>query len=146
VPGTLTIVKFEATNNYTQAPGQTINFTICIINATGAPVSIQGITDTMPNTWQWTSFACDMTSTPNNPNLACSPPSGPSDPAFSWGHQSLPLPLIMNPGDRIDLRMHGRYTAPGLQCNGPETAGIGYKVTLADTTVLAGNSACITVQ
>jgi hypothetical protein len=142
----LTIVKFEANNNYTQGPGQQIDFTICIINATGAPVAIQGITDTLPNTWQWTSLTCDMSSNPVNPDLACSPPSSPTGGTFAWGHQIVGQSLIMNPGDQIDLRMHGRYTTPGSQCNGPESAGIGYKVTLADTTVLAGNSACITVQ
>jgi hypothetical protein len=146
VPGTLTIVKFEANNNYTQAPGQQIDFTICIINATGAPVLIQSITDTMPNTWQWTSLTCDTTSTPNNPNIACSPPSSPTGGTFAWGHQVVGQSLIMNPGDRIDLRIHGKYLAPGPECNGPESAGIGYKVTLADTTVLSGNAACITVQ
>jgi hypothetical protein len=148
VPGTLTIVKFEANGIYTQGVGQPIDFTICIINATGAPVQIQSITDTMPNTWQWTFFACDMTSTPNNPNLACSPPGGPTVPTFAWGHQTLGQPLIMANGDRIDLRMHGRYTVPGQQCNSPVTVagGIGYEVTLANNTVLSGNSACITVQ
>jgi hypothetical protein len=143
VPGTLTIVKFEANNNYTQGPGQQIDFTICIINATVAPVAIQGITDTLPNTWQWASLTCDMN---GNPDLACSPPSSPTGGTFAWGHQLVGQSLIMNPGDRIDLRIHGSYLAAGSQCNGPESAGIGYKVTLADTTVLAGNSACINVQ
>jgi len=147
VPGTLTIVKFEANNNYTQAPGQPIDFTICIINDTGAQVAIQGITDTMPNTWQWGNLACDVSGT--NPmtvaNIACSSPGGPLGGTYSWGHQDLVSPLIMNNTDRIELRIHGTYLAPGQQCNGPESAGIGYKVTLADTTIRTGNSACITV-
>ena len=143
MPGTLTIVKFEMNNNYTQVPGQQIDFTICLINATGAPVAIQGITDTLPNTWLWAS-GCDVVS--SNPNLACSPPGGLSGGTMAWGHADNVSPIIMNNGERIDLRMHGSYTASGLQCNGPESAGIGYKVTLADTTVLSGNAACITVQ
>jgi hypothetical protein len=142
VPGTLTIVKFEANNNYVQGPGQQIDFTICLINATGAPVAIQRITDTMPNAWQWAS-GCDVVTT--NPNLACSPAPGLSGGTMSWGHIDNVSPIVMNPGERIDLRLHGSYTASGTQCNGPETAGIGYLVTLADTTTRTGNAACISV-
>jgi hypothetical protein len=145
VPNTLTIVKIEANGIYTQGVGQPIDFTICIINASSLPVAIQGITDTMPSTWQWGNVACDTTSTPNNPFIACVGPSGPLGGTYAWGHQDNVSPLIMNPGARIDLRIHGTYIASNPPCNGPESAGIGYKVTLADTTVLAGNSACITV-
>ncbi len=148
VPNTLTIVKVEANGIYTQGVGQPIDFTICIFNATSLPVLIQGITDTMPNTWQWTSLTCDTFSTPNNPNIACSPPSSPTGGTFAWGHQVVGQSLIMNPGDQINLRIHGSYLAAGSQCNGPVTVpgGIGYEVTLAGNTVLAGNAACITVQ
>jgi uncharacterized repeat protein (TIGR01451 family) len=143
VPGTLTIVKFEANNNYTQGPGQQIDFTICIINDTGAPVAIQSITDTLPNSWQWASTVCDMS---GNPNLACSPPFNPlAGGTMSWGHQVLGQQLVMNAGERIDLRIHGTYTAPNPPCNGPVSAGIGYEVILGDGTVLNGNPACITV-
>jgi hypothetical protein len=139
----LTIVKIEANNIYTQGPGQIIDFTICIFNGRSVPVAIDSITDTLPETWQWNSLACDMS---GNPNLACSAPGSPfSGGTMSWGHSTLGQPLIMNPGDRIDLRMHGRYTAANPPCNGPESAGIGYKVTLTDGTVLSGNAACITV-
>jgi hypothetical protein len=143
VPGTLTIVKFEANNNYTQGPGQQIDFTICIINDTGAPVAIQQITDTLPDTWLWAS-GCDIVTT--NPNLTCSPPIQLMGGTMSWGHTDNVSPIIMAPGERIDLRLHGRYTAPNPPCNRPETAGIGYKVTLADSSVRVGNAACITVQ
>jgi hypothetical protein len=144
VPGTLTIVKFEANNNYTQGPGQQIDFTICIINATGAPVAIQRITDTFPGTWQWQSpVSCDIVTT--NPNLICSPPFTTMGGTMSWGHNDNVSPIVMAAGERIDLRMHGTYTAPAPPCNGPVTAGIGYEVTLADTTIRNGNSACIAV-
>jgi hypothetical protein len=146
-PGTLTIVKLEANNNYTQGPGQQIDFTICIINDTTLPVGIQNVIDTMPSTWQWSNLTCDVSGTnaATVANIACNFPGGPTGGGFSWGHQDNVSPLMMSPGDRIELRIHGRYTAPNPPCNGPETAGIGYKVTLADTSVRTGNAACITV-
>jgi hypothetical protein len=147
VPGTLTIVKFESNNNYTQGPGQQIDFTICLINDTTLPVGIQNVIDTLPNTWQWINLTCDVSGTnaATVANIACNFPGGPTGGGFSWGHQDNVSPLMMSPGDSIELRIHGRYTAPNPPCNGPETAGIGYKVTLADTSVRVGNAACITV-
>jgi uncharacterized repeat protein (TIGR01451 family) len=143
VAGTLTIIKIA--NTYTQGPGQQIDFTICIINATGAPVAIRDIMDTLPNSWQWANQTCDVS---GNPNLACSPPGTINGGTFAWGHQTLGMPLIMNPNDTINLRIHGSYQASGTQqCNGPpDPNGIGYKVTLMDNTVLTGSSACINVQ
>jgi hypothetical protein len=132
----------EANNIYTQGPGQTIDFTICIFNGRAVPVAIESITDTLPDTWQWANKACDMS---GNPNLACTFDNNVVGGTVAWGHTSLGQPLIMNPGDRIDLRIHGRYMAANPPCNGPESAGIGYKVTLSDGTVMFGNPACITL-
>jgi hypothetical protein len=141
----LTISKIA--NTYTQGPGQQIDFTICITNATTAIVSIRDIVDTLPSTWQWANQNCD---TSGNPNIGCSPPGTINGGTFAWGNQTLGMALDMNPGDRIDLRIHGSYLGTATPpCNGPPDAnGIGYKVTLMNNTVLTGNNppACITLQ
>jgi hypothetical protein len=141
------VVKIEANNNYKPSAGQQLDFTICIINDSISPVAIQNVSDTMPNTWLWGDLTCDFSSTNATitAEMKCSQPIQTQGGGYSWGNADTTLPLIMDPGDRLDLRIHGRYLASGLQCNSPETGGIGYKVTLADTTVLSGNSACITV-
>ena len=147
VGGTLTIAKIAS--NYTPNVGQDISYTICITNATGAQVLIKDIQDSLPNEWFWGSPSCSFTAVPSRSDLACSPPGSVNGWSVSWGNPTLGQPVMLNPGDRIDLIITGSYQGagalPGQQkCN---RVGSDYNVTLWDNSVRPGNNdACVVLQ
>jgi hypothetical protein len=101
----LRISKIATT--YSTGPNQPVTFTICIFNNSGSTVLIQDIQDNFPNAWFWD---------PANPcssdtaGVDCIPPGQLNGGGVTWADASGPIQL--NDGQRLNLTVSGRYTAP----------------------------------
>lgn len=110
-----------------------MTFTICIINNTGADVTIQEVVDNFPDQWTYTNCGA------SDPGVGCDTPF--SNGQFVRWFSNFTIPNTQ----QVKLTVTGHYTAqpPPPVCNRASN------YTIVDSTgqpIGGGNDACVTVN